>query len=82
MPSLKAISLNSHEFANHYAAADNPTASTLGLFYSLSGKYIDSVLSEKTASPFIEVFQKEQYQILACSLINSFKAPNLFNVRC
>lgn len=74
MPSLKAISLNSHEFANHYAAADNPTASTLGLFYSLSGKYLDSVLSEKTASPLIEVFQKEQYQFGLFSY-NSFKAP-------
>lgn len=74
MPNLFAFSTHSHNFTNHYASADTPMASTLGLFYSLSGRYIESVLSEKTASPLVEAFKQQGYQLGLFSH-NGFKAP-------
>lgn len=74
MPNLYDFSQHSHHFTNHYASADSPMASTLGLFYSLSGRYIESVLSEKTASPLVSAFKQQGYQFGLFSH-NGFKAP-------
>ncbi|EER46649.1 hypothetical protein AM305_12215 [Actinobacillus minor NM305] len=62
MPQLFDITKHSHRFMQHYASADSKMASTLGIFYGLSGRYIDAVLSEKAASPLITAFKKYQYQ--------------------
>lgn len=63
MPYLLEVSQHSYRFMNHYSSGDNHSAGALGLFYSLSGKYLDSVLADKTVSPLIQVFKKSNYQL-------------------
>lgn len=63
MPYLSEVSQHSYRFMNHYSSGDNHSAGALGLFYSLSGKYLDSVLADKTVSPLIQVFKKSNYQL-------------------
>lgn len=74
MPTLAQIAGKSHRFVNHYASGETPMASTLGIFYGLSGKYIDAVLSEKKASPLIEAFKQADYQFGLFSH-NNFSDP-------
>lgn len=74
MPNLTRIAQQSHRFLNHYASANSPMASVLGMFYGLSGKYIDAVLSEKTPSPLINALRQQGYQFGLYSY-NGFKAP-------
>ncbi|HHW7518410.1 TPA: DUF3413 domain-containing protein [Mannheimia haemolytica] len=63
MPKLTEISQQSHRFMQHYSSGDSASAGALGLFYSLSGKYLDSVLADKTVSPLIEIARKSDYQL-------------------
>ncbi|MEG9499598.1 DUF3413 domain-containing protein [Mannheimia indoligenes] len=63
MPYLSEVSQHSYRFMNHYSSGDNHSAGALGLFYSLSGKYLDSVLADKTVSPLIQIFKKSNYQL-------------------
>lgn len=63
MPYLSEVSQHSYRFMNHYNSGDSHSAGALGLFYSLSGKYLDSVLADKTVSPLIQVFKKSNYQL-------------------
>lgn len=63
MPYLSEVSQYSYRFMNHYSSGDSHSAGALGLFYSLSGKYLDSVLADKTVSPLIQVFKKSNYQL-------------------
>ncbi|MDD0824957.1 DUF3413 domain-containing protein [Mannheimia sp. AT1] len=63
MPKLTEIGQHSHRFMQHYSSGDNTSAGILGLFYSLSGKYLDSVLGDKTASPFIHLLKDADYQL-------------------
>lgn len=62
MPNLSQFSWQSHRFKQHYSAADTNSASVMGIFYSLSGKYLDSVLSERASSPLIDTLQQSGYQ--------------------
>lgn len=63
MPTLATVSQNSHRFMQHYTSGDSASAGALGLFYSLSGKYLDSVLADKTVSPLIQIARKANYQL-------------------
>ncbi|QLB40579.1 DUF3413 domain-containing protein [Mannheimia pernigra] len=63
MPKLTEISQHSYRFMNHYSSGDSKSAGALGLFYSLSGKYLDSVLADKTTSPLIQTFRKSHYKL-------------------
>lgn len=74
MPALTEFSQHSLRFMQHYAAADTKMASTLGIFYGLSGRYVDAVLNEKAVSPLIDALQKAQYQFGLFSH-NSFAEP-------
>lgn len=74
MPFLRNIAGKSYRFMQHYASGDTPMASTLGIFYGLSGKYIDAVLNEKTSSPLITAFKKYGYQFGLFSY-NNFADP-------
>ncbi len=74
MPMLAQIAGKSHRFVNHYASGETAMASTLGIFYGLSGKYIDAVLSERKASPLIDAFKQANYQFGLFSY-NGFSDP-------
>lgn len=63
MPTLFAVSQKSHRFARHYSGGNSSSAGILSLFYSLSGKYLDSVLNEKQVSPLISTFKQFGYQL-------------------
>ncbi|QIM66581.1 hypothetical protein A4G16_03945 [Mannheimia granulomatis] len=63
MPKLTEISQHSHRFMQHYSSGENSSAGRLGLFYSLSGQYLDAVLADKTASPLIQMARKANYQL-------------------
>lgn len=63
MPHLSEVSQHSYRFMNHYSSGDSNSAGALGLFYSLSGKYLDAVLADKTVSPLIQVFRQSNYQL-------------------
>ncbi|QLB14813.1 hypothetical protein A6B39_04760 [Mannheimia granulomatis] len=63
MPKLTEISKHSHRFMQHYSSGENASAGRLGLFYSLSGHYLDAVLADKTASPLIQMTRKANYQL-------------------
>ncbi|EXI61840.1 membrane protein [Mannheimia granulomatis] len=63
MPKLTEISKHSHRFMQHYSSGENASAGRLGLFYSLSGHYLDAVLADKTASPLIQMARKANYQL-------------------
>lgn len=63
MPTLTNISQQSHQFMQHYSSGDSHSAGILGLFYSLSGKYLDSILADKTVSPLIQIVRKANYQL-------------------
>lgn len=63
MPRLSEINQLSYRFMNHYSSGDSKSAGALSLFYSLSGKYLDSVLADKTASPLIQIARRNNYQL-------------------
>lgn len=62
MPNLSQVSLNSRRFTQHYSGGDTAMAGVVSLFYSLSGKYVDSVLNEREPSPLINTLQHFDYQ--------------------
>lgn len=74
MPFVRKIAGKSYRFMHHYASGDTPMASTLGIFYGLSGRYIDAVLNEKTSSPLMTAFKKYGYQFGLFSA-NNFAEP-------
>lgn len=74
MPELAKISRTSHRFMNHYSSGDTERTGVMGLFYGLSGKYMDAVLSEKVPSPFITALEQSNYQFGLFSY-NSFDDP-------
>lgn len=61
-PNLDQISRQSYRFMQHYSSGENEMAGVVGLFYSLSGKYVDSILSEQKSSPLIDLLQQSGYQ--------------------
>lgn len=63
MPTLTEISRKSHRFMQHYSSGDSASAGVLGLFYSLSGKYLDAVLGNKETSPLLLAFRQSGYQL-------------------
>lgn len=74
MPSLSQVASQSRVFQQHYNSGDSAMAATAGLFYSLSGRYVDSILNEKKASPLIQILQGENYQFGLFSH-NNFAEP-------
>lgn len=74
MPFLSQISHQSMRFWQHYNSGDSESAGILGLFYSLSGKYVDSVLGGETASPWIELMRTQGYRFGLFSH-NGFQLP-------
>ncbi len=74
MPALSNIRANSINFTKHYSAGDSSIANIVGLFYGLSGQYVDSILNEKKSSPLIDVLQQHQYKLGLFST-NGFKEP-------
>ncbi|WGE68202.1 DUF3413 domain-containing protein [Actinobacillus equuli subsp. haemolyticus] len=61
-PALAEVSRKSLRFMQHYTSGDSRSAGVLGIFYSLSGKYLDSVLGNKEASPLMFAFRQSGYQ--------------------
>lgn len=63
MPQLTEVAGLSHRFTQHYSSGDSASAGALGLFYSLSGNYLDAVLADKTVSPLIQTARNTNYQL-------------------
>lgn len=74
MPNLHQFSQNSRRFMQHYSSADTLGGSVAGIFYGLSGRYLDSILSEKEPSVLISTLQNFDYQFGLFSY-NSFAEP-------
>ncbi|AAP96306.1 hypothetical protein A6046_06985 [[Haemophilus] ducreyi] len=74
MPHLTQISEKTYRFMNHYGSGDSNAANLLGIFYSLSGQYLDSMLANKQTSPLLTAFKQANYQFGLFSH-NSFAAP-------
>lgn len=74
MPTLFEVSQKSKVFSQHYSSANSASASIVNLFYSLSGRYLDSVLSEQKPSIFISRLQALNYQFGLFSH-NGFSEP-------
>ena len=50
MPQLYQFSQDAYRFTQHYSGGDSINGGIVGLFYGLSGRYFDAILSEKTPS--------------------------------
>lgn len=74
MPALTAVSQKTYRFNQHYISGDSMEDGVLGLFYSLTGRYLDAVLGNKEASPLLTAFKKAEYQLGLFSH-NSFADP-------
>lgn len=62
MPNLTTFAKQHTQFMQHYSSGNNENTGLTGLFYGLSAGYLDSLLSHKTSSVFIQQLQKKQYQ--------------------
>ncbi|EYE73268.1 putative sulfatase [Glaesserella parasuis str. Nagasaki] len=62
MPSLYQVSQNARRFTQHYNSSDSLSGSIVGLFYGLSGRYLDAILNEKAPSLLIARLQQLNYQ--------------------
>lgn len=62
MPSLHSISQQSRRFMHHYSGGETESAGISSLFYGLSGRYVDAILSEKQPSILISRLQQLHYQ--------------------
>lgn len=74
MPVLHGIQQQSFNLTKHYSSGDTPSASLVGLFYGLSGRYLDALLAEQKPSPFIQRLQQANYQFGLFSH-NGFNLP-------
>lgn len=74
MPTLHSIQQQSFNLTQHYSSGDTPSAGIVGLFYSLSGRYVDALLAEQKPSPFIQRLQQANYQFGLFSH-NGFNLP-------
>ncbi|MGX3021287.1 DUF3413 domain-containing protein [Ursidibacter sp. B-7004-1] len=74
MPNLTQISQQARRFSQHYTAGSTAAESTASLFYGLSGRYLDAILSEKKPSVLISRLQHLDYQFGLFSH-NSFAEP-------
>ncbi|MFD1806975.1 DUF3413 domain-containing protein [Pasteurella oralis] len=63
MPHLAQFAANSTQFTNHYSSGNSNNTGLTGLFYGLSANYMDSLLSNKTASVLVEKLKQENYQL-------------------
>lgn len=59
---LSEIAQKSRRFMQHYSGGDSASGGIVSLFYSLSGRYTDAILNERTPSVLISSLQKRQYQ--------------------
>ncbi|QLB21372.1 hypothetical protein A6B43_07475 [Vespertiliibacter pulmonis] len=62
MPTLYQVSKQSRYFKHHYTGGDTASAGISSLFYGLSGRYVDAILSEKKQSVLISRLQQLNYQ--------------------
>ncbi|MEE3689741.1 DUF3413 domain-containing protein [Glaesserella parasuis] len=62
MPSLYQVSQNARRFTQHYNSGDSLSGGVVGLFYGLSGRYLDAILNEKAPSLLIARLQQLNYQ--------------------
>ncbi len=62
MPALYQVSQQSRRFAQHYSSGDTQSSSIIGLFYGLSGRYLDAILNEKAHSVLVSRLQQLHYQ--------------------
>lgn len=62
MPALSQIGRQSRRFMQHYSSGDTAAAGIIGLFYGLSGRYIDAILNEKEPSLLVSTLQNFDYQ--------------------
>lgn len=74
MPFLYAFGEKSVRFYQHYNSGDDAISATVGLFYSLTGKYTDSILSAQKSSPWVQAMQQANYQFGLFSH-NGFQHP-------
>ncbi|WP_301099555.1 DUF3413 domain-containing protein [Otariodibacter sp.] len=74
MPNLSELSTHSRRFTQHYTAGDTEMAGVASLFYSLSGKYVDAILTKKSPPVLISRLQNLDYQFGLFSH-NSFANP-------
>ncbi|MFK3557577.1 DUF3413 domain-containing protein [Pasteurella multocida] len=63
MPHLTAFANQSTQFTNHYSSGNDNNTGLTGLFYGLSAHYVDSLLSNKTASILVEKLKQEHYEL-------------------
>ncbi|RRN02617.1 DUF3413 domain-containing protein [Bibersteinia trehalosi] len=62
MPHLSNIAAKSRRFMQHYSSGDNITAGIAGLFYGISGRYVDAILNEQEPSALVTSLEKAHYQ--------------------
>lgn len=62
LPAFTRIAEQSRRFTQHYSGADSASGGIVSLFYSLSGRYTDAILNERTPAVFISSLQKWHYQ--------------------
>lgn len=74
MPQLYQFSQDTYRFTQHYSSGDSINSGIVGLFYGLSGRYFDAILSEKKPSVFIERLKALDYQFGLFSH-NGFSEP-------
>ncbi|MDH2998225.1 hypothetical protein A1D22_10025 [Pasteurellaceae bacterium LFhippo2] len=74
MPNIANIANQSRRFMHHYTGGDTASAGVASLFYGISGRYVDSILSERDQSVLISTLQKFEYQFGLFSH-NSFAEP-------
>lgn len=74
MPTLYEISQQSRQFMQHYSSGDSKMAGIAGMFYGISGRYVDAILNEKDPSVLITTLQRANYQFGLFSY-NSFAEP-------
>lgn len=73
-PELYKFSQQSRRFMQHYSGGDSAAAGITSLFYGLSGRYLDAILSEKEPSVLISTLQNFDYQFGLFSH-NNFAEP-------
>lgn len=74
MPNLHNISTQSLRFMQHYSSGDTPMAGIAGLFYGISGRYVDAILNEQEPSMLVQTLKQAHYQFGLFSY-NGFAEP-------
>lgn len=74
MPNLHKIGSQSLRFMHHYTSGDSISAGIAGIFYGISGRYVDAILNEQEPSMLVQTLQQAGYQFGLFSH-NAFAEP-------